>query len=91
MLDIWWLSTYRSRPDPHAHREGLAVAKAKGRLGGKKPKLSSAREAHLVSLHRQGTHATAEIAELLGRRPLHRLPRDTASRGRLPATLDTSR
>lgn len=44
-------------------REGMAVAKAKGRLRGKKPKLSPAQEAHLVSLHRQGTHTSTEIAE----------------------------
>lgn len=38
-------------------REGMAVAKAKGRLRGKPPKLSKAQEAHLVSLHQGGgTH-----------------------------------
>lgn len=47
-------------------REGMAVAKAKGRLRGKKPKLSAAQETHLVNLHRQGTHTTSEIAELFG-------------------------
>ncbi|MDQ0000142.1 DNA invertase Pin-like site-specific DNA recombinase [Pseudarthrobacter sulfonivorans] len=35
-------------------REGMAVAKAKGRLRGKQPKLSKAQEAHLVSLHQAG-------------------------------------
>jgi DNA invertase Pin-like site-specific DNA recombinase len=47
-------------------REGMAVAKAKGRLRGKKPNLSPAQEGHLVHLHRQGAHTTAEIAELFG-------------------------
>lgn len=47
-------------------REGMAVAKAKGRLRGKKPKLSPTQEAHLVKLHQQGTHTSAEIAELFG-------------------------
>ncbi|UKA64925.1 recombinase family protein [Arthrobacter sp. FW306-04-A] len=47
-------------------REGMAVAKAKGRLRGKKPKLSKAQETHLVSLHRKGAHTTSEIAELFG-------------------------
>lgn len=37
-------------------REGMAVAKAKGRLRGKKPKLSSKQEAHLVELWRAGNH-----------------------------------
>ena len=47
-------------------RGGMAVAKAKGRLRGKKPKLSPAQERHLVNLHREGAHTTAEIAELFG-------------------------
>lgn len=47
-------------------REGMAVAKAKGRLRGKQPKLSKAQEIHLVSLHRNGVHTTTEIAELFG-------------------------
>ncbi len=47
-------------------REGMAVAKAKGRLRGKQPKLSKSQEAHLVALHQAGTHTTTEIAELFG-------------------------
>ncbi|GAA1138101.1 recombinase family protein [Microbacterium aurantiacum] len=47
-------------------REGMAVAKAKGRLRGKQPKLSPKQEAHLVALYRSGTHTTAEVAELFG-------------------------
>jgi len=45
-------------------REGMAVARAKGRLRGRKPKLSSKQEAHLVELWRAGGHTTAELAEL---------------------------
>jgi DNA invertase Pin-like site-specific DNA recombinase len=45
-------------------REGMAVAKAKGRLRGKQPKLSPRQEAHLVALHHAGEHTTAELAEL---------------------------
>jgi len=45
-------------------REGMAVARAKGRLRGRKPKLSSKQEAHLVELWRAGEHTTAELAEL---------------------------
>lgn len=48
------------------NREGMAVAKAKGELRGRQPKLSKKQEAHLVSLHRGGTHTTTEIAELFG-------------------------
>ncbi len=47
-------------------REGMAVAKAKGKLRGKKPKLSVSQEKHLVSLYQGGEHTTAEIAELFG-------------------------
>ena len=45
-------------------REGMAVAKAKGRLRGKKPKLKANQEAHLVDLWRAGEHTTIELAEL---------------------------
>ncbi|MCC3276219.1 MULTISPECIES: recombinase family protein [unclassified Arthrobacter] len=45
-------------------REGMQVAKAKGRLRGKQPKLSRLQEAHVVSLYSAGEHTTAEIAEL---------------------------
>lgn len=45
-------------------REGMKVAKAKGRLRGKPPKLSPAQESHLVKLHEAGEHSMYEIAEL---------------------------
>ncbi|TFD63557.1 recombinase family protein [Cryobacterium ruanii] len=45
-------------------RDGMAVAKAKGRLREKKPKLCKAQETHLVSVHLAGTHMTVELAEL---------------------------
>jgi DNA invertase Pin-like site-specific DNA recombinase len=45
-------------------REGMKVAKAKGRLRGKQPKLTSTQEAHLVELDRAGTYTSAELAEL---------------------------
>lgn len=45
-------------------REGMKVAKAKGRLRGKQPKLSARQEAHLVELHAAGAHTSAELAEL---------------------------
>ncbi len=47
-------------------REGMKVAKAKGRLRGKKPKLNPRQEAHLVELFETGEHSTAELAELFG-------------------------
>jgi len=45
-------------------REGMKVAKAKGRLRGKQPKLSGLQEEHLVGLYSGGRHTTAELAEL---------------------------
>ncbi|MBN9739377.1 MULTISPECIES: recombinase family protein [unclassified Pseudonocardia] len=45
-------------------REGMKVAKAKGRLRGKQPKLSPRQEAHLVSLHAAGEHTISELEEL---------------------------
>lgn len=46
--------------------EGMKVAKAKGRLRGKQPKLNRKQEAHLVSLVQSGEYSTAEVAELFG-------------------------
>jgi DNA invertase Pin-like site-specific DNA recombinase len=45
-------------------REGMAVARAKGKLKGKQPKLSATRQAHLVKLHEAGEHTIMELAEL---------------------------
>jgi DNA invertase Pin-like site-specific DNA recombinase len=47
-------------------REGMAIARKKGRLRGKKPKLSPQQEVHLVSLHAAGAHTSAELAHLFG-------------------------
>jgi len=47
-------------------REGMAIAKAAGKLRGRKPKLTPSQEKHLVQLHRTGAHTTSEIAELFG-------------------------
>lgn len=47
-------------------REGMAVAKSRGRLRGKQPKLSSAQERHLVGLVESGEHTTSEVAGLMG-------------------------
>jgi DNA invertase Pin-like site-specific DNA recombinase len=47
-------------------REGMAVAKAKGRLKGKQPKLSKTQRKHLFTVHDAGEHTQAELAELFG-------------------------
>ena len=55
-------------------REGLKVAKAKGRLLGKQPKLSAVRQEHLVKLYDDGEKNTTELAELfaVGRSTVYR-------------------
>ena len=45
-------------------REGMKVARAKGRLRGKQPKLSARQKAHLVELHAAGGHTISELEEL---------------------------
>lgn len=47
-------------------REGMAIAKAKGKLKGRKPKLSPAQQALVRELSAKGEHTQAEIAELVG-------------------------
>ena len=47
-------------------REGMRIAKAKGRLRGRKPKLNSRQEAHLAQLLDSGEYSTAELADLFG-------------------------
>ena len=70
----------RGGPDRMRTREGLKVAKAKGRLRGKQPKLTKIQSGHLLELHAGGTYTTAELAELfsVGRatvyRTIHRDP-----------------
>lgn len=47
-------------------REGMRVAKAKGRLRGKRPMLNRHQEGHLVSLVHSSEYSTLEVAELFG-------------------------
>ena len=56
-------------------REGMAVARARGRLKGGKPKLSAAQEAHLMKLHGDGEHTISELSELfsVGRATVYRV------------------
>ncbi|MGQ4405243.1 recombinase family protein [Streptomyces hayashii] len=45
-------------------REGMAVARAKGKLKGKQPKLTTRQQTHLVQQHQSGEHTIADLAEL---------------------------
>ncbi len=47
-------------------REGMAVARAAGKLRGRKPKLTPAREALLVDLHKTGQKSPSDLAALFG-------------------------
>jgi DNA invertase Pin-like site-specific DNA recombinase len=45
-------------------REGMAIARANGRLRGKTPKLSARQRFHVLNLVEAGHHTIAELAEL---------------------------
>ncbi|GAY11629.1 recombinase family protein [Pseudonocardia sp. N23] len=47
-------------------RDGLAAARARGRNGGRRPKLTPAQAAHAQQLYDAGEHTVAQIAALLG-------------------------
>jgi len=47
-------------------REGMKVAKTKGHLRGKQPKLNHRQEAHLMALLDGCEYSTAELADLFG-------------------------
>lgn len=55
-------------------REGMKVAKAKGRLRGKQPKLTPVQARHLLQLTDSGNYSTTELAELfrVGRSTIYR-------------------
>jgi len=58
------VAEFEADPARARTREGMAVAKAKGRLRGKQPKLKAKQEAHLVGLWRAGKQTIVELAEL---------------------------
>lgn len=47
-------------------REGIAVAKAKGKLKGRQSSVSPAKRKHLIELYEAGQHTQVEIAEIVG-------------------------
>lgn len=56
-------------------KEGMRIAKAKGHLRGKQPKLSARQQAHLIKLWRSGDYTSGELAELfsVGRSTVYRV------------------
>jgi DNA invertase Pin-like site-specific DNA recombinase len=47
-------------------REGMAIAKSRGKLRGKQPKLKPAQAREVRRMHGNGEHTISEIAELFG-------------------------
>ena len=45
-------------------REGMAIARTKGKLRGKQPKLSEKQQKELVKLHATGDYSISDLAEL---------------------------
>ena len=73
-------------------KEGMAVARAKGKLKGKKPKLSVRRQAELRRMHDTGAYSISDLAELFDvsrptvYRVLRRMPsEEIAMAGKEPA------
>ena len=55
-------------------REGMAVARSRGRLKGKQPKLSGRRQAEMVRMHGTGEYTIADLMEVFsaGRATVYR-------------------
>ena len=55
-------------------REGMAVARAKGKLRGKQPKLTARQQAELARMHATGEYIIAELMEVfsVGRASVYR-------------------
>jgi DNA invertase Pin-like site-specific DNA recombinase len=56
-------------------REGMAVARSRGRLKGKQPKLSARQQAELVRMHSTGEYTIADLMEVfsVGRATVYRV------------------
>jgi len=59
--------------------EGMAIARANGRLRGKAPKLSARQRVHVLGLAQAGEHTIAELAELFSLSRATIYPRDRPS------------
>ena len=45
-------------------REGMAIARAKGKMRGKKPKLTEKQQKELLKMHETGDHSISDLAEI---------------------------
>ena len=66
-------------------REGMAIARAKGRFRGRQPKLSGKQQAELRRMHASGDYFIADLAELFTVSLAHRVPDPPAQCGASPA------
>jgi hypothetical protein len=48
----------------HRTREGMAIARSKGKLRGKQPKLSDLQQKELVRMRKSGEYSISDLAEL---------------------------
>lgn len=48
----------------HRTREGMAIARSKGKLRGKQPKLSDRQQQELVRMRNTGQYSISDLAEL---------------------------
>ena len=48
----------------HRTREGMAIARSKGKLRGKQPKLSDRQQQELARMHNTGEYSVSDLAEL---------------------------
>jgi DNA invertase Pin-like site-specific DNA recombinase len=64
-------------------REGMAVARARGKLKGRQPKLSARQQAELIRMHATGEYTIAELMEVfsVGRATVYRV-QERAGHGR---------
>jgi DNA invertase Pin-like site-specific DNA recombinase len=65
-------------------REGMAIARAKGRLRGRQPKLSAKQQAELRRMHKTGDYSITDLAELfsISRPTVYRTLRRTPQRAK---------
>jgi DNA invertase Pin-like site-specific DNA recombinase len=68
-------------------REGMAVARSRGRLKGKQPKLSARQQAELVRMHGTGEYTIADLMEVfsVGRATVYRVLARVAGTAPSPA------
>jgi DNA invertase Pin-like site-specific DNA recombinase len=70
-------------------REGMAVARAKGKLKGKQPKLTPRQQTELTRMHTTGEYTIADLMEVfsVGRATVYRTLERTRRRASVPAAL----